>query len=58
VLRRHFGYSYADNLITFEEELHKIGLQVMFDLGYDQFDSFKKVFVESMRRNTTDEAWP
>lgn len=37
VLNRHFERIYSDNRIDNEEALLKVGLQELFDLGYDQF---------------------
>lgn len=37
ILNRQFELIYADNKIVPEEALHKVGLQELFDLGYDQF---------------------
>ncbi len=37
VLSKQFERIYADNKINTDEALHKVGLQELFDLGYDQF---------------------
>lgn len=37
LLNRQFQLIYSDNKIATEEALHKVGLQELFDLGYDQF---------------------
>jgi hypothetical protein len=37
ILNRQFELIYADNQINTEEALHKVGLQELFDLSYDQF---------------------
>lgn len=37
ILTRQFERIYADNQIDTEEALHKVGLQELFDLSYDQF---------------------
>ncbi len=37
VLDKQFEHIYADNKIDTKEALHKVGLQELFDLSYDQF---------------------
>lgn len=37
ILNKQFERIYADNQIDTEEALHKVGLQELFDLSYDQF---------------------
>lgn len=37
ILNRQFGHMYQDNVIDNNEALHKVDLQELFDLGYDQF---------------------
>lgn len=37
ILDKQFQILYSDNQIDKEEALHKVGLQSLFDLGYDQF---------------------
>lgn len=37
ILDKQFSILYSDNKINREEALHKVGLQELFDLGYDQF---------------------
>ena len=37
ILDKQFEFIYSDNKINTEEALHKVGLQELFDLGYDQF---------------------
>lgn len=37
ILSKQFQSIYADNKIDKEEALYKVGLQELFDLGYDQF---------------------
>lgn len=37
ILDRQFKLIYSDNKIDTDEALHKVGLQELFDLGYDQF---------------------
>lgn len=37
ILNRQFALIYSDNRINPEEALHKVGLQELFDLSYDQF---------------------
>lgn len=37
VLNRQFERIYSDNQVSKEEALFKVGLQELFDLGYDQF---------------------
>lgn len=37
ILDKQFQLIYSDNQINTKEALHKVGLQELFDLGYDQF---------------------
>ena len=43
ILQRQFERLYMDDKIDESEELHKVDLQEIFGLSYDQFDSFKAV---------------
>ena len=43
ILQRQFERLYLDDKIDEHEELHKVDLQEIFGLSYDQFDSFKSV---------------
>jgi len=40
ILNRQFERIYGDNKIDAEEALHKVGLQELFDLSYDEFLEF------------------
>lgn len=42
ILHLQFIRLYEDNKISFAEALHKVDLQELFDLSYDQFEEFKK----------------
>lgn len=42
ILHRQFELIYADNDVSREEAIHKVALQELFDLSYDQFEIFKK----------------
>lgn len=57
ILEKQFKSIYSNNKINSEEALHKVGLQELFDLGYDQFlelvDKEVKAAVE--RGASTDE---
>lgn len=37
ILNKQFHFIYSDNQIDVKEALHKVGLQELFDLSYDQF---------------------
>ncbi|MCR9181716.1 MAG: HNH endonuclease [Flavobacteriaceae bacterium] len=43
ILQRQFERLYLDDKIDEHEELHKVDLQEIFSLSYDQFDNFKSV---------------
>ena len=47
ILHRQFERLYLDNNINKEEAIHKVGLQEIFDLGYDQFEEFKEKEIRS-----------
>lgn len=40
ILQQHFSRLYADKKIDMSEALYKVALQDIFDLGYDQMESF------------------
>jgi hypothetical protein len=42
VLHRQFELLYSDNKIDFNEALHKVELQDIFNVSYDQFEEFKQ----------------
>lgn len=42
ILIRQFQGIYLDNEVSKEEAMHSVELQGLFDLSYDQFDSFKE----------------
>ncbi len=56
VLNNQFQRIYANNQIDTREALHKVGLQEMFDLGYDQFLEFiDKEVKEALERGASIE---
>lgn len=42
ILHRQFERIYSDNDVNLEEAIHKVALQEVFDLSYDQFEEFKQ----------------
>lgn len=42
ILHRQFEMIYSDNDVSREEAIHKVALQELFDLSYDQFEIFKQ----------------
>lgn len=42
ILHRQFEIIYSDNDVSREEAIHKVALQELFDLSYDQFEIFKQ----------------
>lgn len=42
ILHRQFEIIYSDNNVSREEAIHKVALQELFDLSYDQFEIFKQ----------------
>ncbi len=54
ILTRQFELIYSDNRIDNEEALHKVGLQELFDLGYDQFlDLINEEVVAAIKRGAS-----
>lgn len=42
ILHRQFERIYSDNNVNIQEAIHKVNLQEVFDLSYDQFEEFKQ----------------
>lgn len=42
ILQRQFKRIYLDNKVDSEEAIHKVALQELFNLSYDQFEQFMK----------------
>ncbi len=47
MLNRQFLRLYSDNKIDTQEALHNVNLQNLFDLSYDQYDSFKEIAISN-----------
>ena len=46
ILDKQLDELYSDNLVTREERIHKVDLQDLFDLSYDQLDEIKEGIVK------------
>lgn len=54
ILKRQFDYHAADYGFSNEEEIQEFLLQDLFDLGFDQFNEFKILAIESTIENGED----
>lgn len=53
-LNKQFQRIYEDNIIDKKEAILKVGLQELFDLGYDQFQELSKVEIKAALERGAD----